>query len=670
MKKVFIVFICLWVNALTANEIKFGKVSKEEAEAKEHHLEKDASAAILFKEEKTQYNYDTEEGWSVITYVFYRIKIYSKDGFDWATHKIPLIVSGSDKEEIVNVKGFTFNMLNGKLVKKKLEKGGVFKEKVSKYRNKVSITMPEVKEGSVLDIQYKVVSPIYWYIDDYIFQYDIPVDKVEMKLSIPEYFVFRKYSKGFYPIQLKQTSANRKLNVQWRSKERKIGTAFGSSSQRSGTLDFRENVYEVTASNLPSMKEEIYTNNIDNYRAAIKFELASTQFPDSPYKNYSQTWEDVAKSIYNYSSFGDELKRTSYFEKDIDQLIKGISNKNEKAILIYDYVKSKMTWDKDYGFGCNEGVRKAYKETTGNVAEINLMLAAMLRYVGLNANPVLVSTKANGIPLFPTRNGFNYVIVGIEILDGVLLLDATDKDATIDILPERVLNWEGRLIRKEGSSLQIPLVPTSMSKKMVFVSATLDEDASFSGKLRTQYTDNYAFSYRKNYEPSNENEYLEKFENNFEGIEISGHKVENYKALSKPVVENCDFYIEDLVELIGDKMYFSPMLFFASEENPFKLDKREYPIDFTFPKLRRYMVNITIPEGYQVESIPEKIVVQLPDGLGVFKYNISKKGNQLQLLVSSEIKTALIAVSNYDALKEYYAQMVTKESEKVVLSKI
>ena len=57
-----------------------------------------------------------------------------------------------------------------------------------------------------------------------------------------------------------------------------------------------------------------------------------------------------------------------------------------------------------------KGTRKAYLEGEGNVADINLLLIAMLRSQGVDANPVLVSTRNNGIPLFPTRKGFNYVI--------------------------------------------------------------------------------------------------------------------------------------------------------------------------------------------------------------------------------------------------------------------
>jgi hypothetical protein len=63
------------------------------------------------------------------------------------------------------------------------------------------------------------------------------------------------------------------------------------------------------------------------------------------------------------------------------------------------YVKANVIWN-NYGYSC-DGVKTAYKKIKlGNVAS-NLMLTAMLRYAGLTANPVLVSTRSNGIALFP-----------------------------------------------------------------------------------------------------------------------------------------------------------------------------------------------------------------------------------------------------------------------------
>ena len=71
----------------------------------------------------------------------------------------------------------------------------------------------------------------------------------------------------------------------------------------------------------------------------------------------------------------------------------------------------------------------------------------MLREAGLGANPVLVSTRNHNIPLFPTLDGFNYVVSLVEFTDGnSILLDATEKYAMPNVLPYRALNWNGRKV--------------------------------------------------------------------------------------------------------------------------------------------------------------------------------------------------------------------------------
>ncbi len=47
------------------------------------------------------------------------------------------------------------------------------------------------------------------------------------------------------------------------------------------------------------------------------------------------------------------------------------------------------------------------------------------------------------------------------------------------------------------------------------------------------------------------------------------------------------------------------MLYLVSKENPFKQEVREYPVDFGYPKQEKYNININIPEGFVVESMPE-----------------------------------------------------------------
>ena len=135
-------------------------------------------------------------------------------------------------------------------------------------------------------------------------------------------------------------------------------------------------------------------------------------------------------------------------------------------------------------------------------------------------------------------------------------------------------------------------------------------------------------------------------------------------------MESYKFSIESQADVINDKIYFSPLFFLRSKENPFKLEKREFPVDFSYPYSSKYMVIVNLPEGYKVESIPEPAAMVLPENLGGFKYNLEARGANIQIIVDTEINEAIISPIYYDALKAYFSKLVEKESEQIVLTKV
>jgi PKD repeat protein len=136
------------------------------------------------------------------------------------------------------------------------------------------------------------------------------------------------------------------------------------------------------------------------------------------------------------------------------------------------------------------------------------------------------------------------------------------------------------------------------------------------------------------------------------------------------VVLNYDFSNSNAVEIIGDKMYFSPLLYFTMSENPFKQEVREYPVDFIFPYLDKYTINITIPEGYIVESMPKVTNISMEDEIANFKYNVLNTENKIQLSVNFNINSASIGPEYYDALKNFFKEVINKQNEKIVLKKV
>jgi hypothetical protein len=121
-----------------------------------------------------------------------------------------------------------------------------------------------------------------------------------------------------------------------------------------------------------------------------------------------------------------------------------------------------MNWNNQNGYYTDKGNNKAYIDRTGNVAEINFILTAMLKFAGINANP-FNQYDDHGVPVFPVRGLI--MCVSAEIEGKRVLLDATDKFTTLNILPLNALNRRGRLIREDGTSEEISLVPETPSKK-------------------------------------------------------------------------------------------------------------------------------------------------------------------------------------------------------------
>lgn len=664
MKIKFTLIALVILNIAFAQNFKFGKVSKEELQEKFNPQDSSASACYLYKFRKTEYVYK-DKVFVVQTIIHERLKIYNKEGFDYATKSINLYKNNSNKETVNGLKAYTYNIIEGKIEETKLRNDGIFDSELQMSLNQKKFTMPNIKEGCIIEYRYTIESPFSQNIDEFVFQHDIPIKKLEAKFEVPEYYNFKSKTKGYLKINRSETSKNEMITVKSKSHQLQGGVI----EKYENDLEYKVNIESYSMTNIPALNEEPYVNSINNYRSSLKHELSYTKFPNSQLKYYSTTWDDVVKTIYENSSFGNELKKTNYFEDDINAIINGVTEPMKKANLIFNFLKSKVKWNEYYGKYTNKGVKKAYKNQTGNVAEINLMLTAMLRYAGLNANPVLVSTRENGFPLFPTREGYNYIVSVLELENDVVLFDATSKFSSPNVLPYRALNWEGRIIRENGSTALVNLYPKKIAKNTMFLNINLDEDGVTNGLIRNVYTNHKGLNFRESYITKNKDEYNRNLENKLGGIKITDFEVKNELELAKPITSTFKFTAEDQYETIDDKIYINPLFFFTTKENPFKLDEREFPVDFGYPSKTTYRVNIKLPSDYIVEFLPEPISIKLPDGLGAFSYNLSSTNNGIQLVTIQSINTPIVASLYYKSLKEYFKQIVNKENEIIILVK-
>ncbi|MFL1897111.1 DUF3857 domain-containing protein [Aquimarina sp. 2-A2] len=670
LKPVFL-FLFLVSLQVFSQEYKFGKVSKEELSATTYLKDTTANAVILHNSKKVYYIFDKNNGFQLVTEVYQRIKLYNKKGYDYATHKFYLYKQNSGKEKVSGLKGGTYSLVNGKIVVDKLDKADIFHKEFTKNYEESTFTMPALKEGSVIEFKYKIVSPFVFNIDRVKLQYTIPVKHSVVHISIPEYFYFKKFTLGYLPINLVESSVNGKISLTSIGRSGGAGWTPVRSYTSRGTLDYKKNVYTIESKNVPAFSKEPFSGNIENYLSAVVFELAYTKFPNSSIENYSSTWENVVSTIYNSANFGGELAKKNYFKEELAVLVQGETNAQSKTMKIFNFVKNKLTWNNEYAVGTSKGVKRAFKENSGNVAEINLMLTSMLKEAGIDADPVIVSTGDRIVSLFPTVSGFNYVITRVNLSGVILYLDATDKFGVPNILPNRVIQGTARVIKKNGLSQRLNLRPAKPSNFRVSVQSRITDDGTMSGKVNVDFLDYNAHTFRVENGINSENENNRRLRENYGFSKIDNYEISGVDDLSKGVRERFTFEnVEGFVEKIDDEIYFSPLLFLGAKENIFKLDKREYPVDYGYGVSDSFMVNIKIPANYSVIELPKPTGFKLPEGIGNFSYRIQENNGVIQLIVQSSINYSLIPAEYYAALKEFYNMMLEKQSEQVVLKKI
>jgi hypothetical protein len=662
MKKAFfIVVFGFFLSALNAqNNFELGRVSIPELEQKLHPIDTTAEAAILFKKVRTFFEFFPGHGYTINHEYEFRFKIYKKEGLSWANFQVPYYAKSNNvpAETLKFSNCVTYNLEGGKIVATKLNGEGDFNVKYNKYWNEASITMPNIKVGSVFEIKYVIKSEHIVRFPVFYFQYSIPVNYAEYFTDIPEIYIYKPIVTGFCKV----------------ASDVKIVEASKSYSQKYGQYDavvikYIESTHK--AENIPAQKAEKYVDNMSNYRSSIHYELEKTRYPGENVKDYSVTWEGVAKSIYEDEDFGRELKKDNYFKEDLVKIIDKTNTDSQKMELIFKFVQSKMNWNKDYGIYTDKGVKQAYESGAGNKAEINFILISMLKNVGIDVSPVIITTVNGGIPVYPNRTVFNSVIAAAQIDGSQFLLDATSKFSTINELPLEDLNWTGRLIKKDGSSQEIKMAANKLSTENISLMAVLNAQGKITGKARILKTAYNAERFRDDYANENQDEYLEKLETKLGAIQISDYAIENKKtAIEKPISEVFTFSSDNGFERIGNKMYINPLLFFSDSTNPFVQEKRELPIYFQFPKQEKYNITIEIPEDYVVESLPKPIKLITGEDVGSFSFNIQQVDKNLQIVVNQSLNGTLISAEFYDILKEFFQKTLDKQNEKIVLRKI
>lgn len=633
---------------------KYGNITKEDLQKTVYDIDSSANAVILYDVAESYLEGNTKGTISLFTRRHKIVHILNKNGYDIAKEEINLY---DDMEDLERFKGTTYNLDGDKIVTTNVDKSSRFIEKVDDKLKRHKFTFPQVKEGSIIEYEYQVQSQIFWQLDTWYFQsLDAPTLYSEFNFDVPEFLHYNFLAQGYHPLFLNER------------KDQTKNFYFTSGSDRT-TYPAPTASHKWAMKDVPTLKYENFTTSLNNHVSRMEFQLSSISYPLNP-KSFSTSWNDVVKDLLKSENFGEKLNASNnWMSEDIKPIIKSGKSEIETAAEIYYYVKDNFKCTRDYGLYLNQSLRNVFKAKSGNVAEINLLLTAIMRYAGFDAYPVLLSTRNHGyaFQVSPMIKSMNYVVSMVNIGDKTFFLDATNPYIGFGKLPLDCYNGFAVVADAVATPVSLDAGAVKEEKRTLVFINNLD-NKKWGGNVR-QVLGYYESTDLRSTLLEKGKEHLEKeLDKEYENIATVGNlDFEWLKEYEKPVVMKyeIDLNLED-----ADVLYFSPSLVEGVKKNPFTGSVRNYPVEMPYAFDEAVQATIEIPEGYVIDELPKSVKMILDEGgQSFFEYRISVSGNIISFVNRTKVSQAFFTPEEYPVLKEFYNQIYKKQSEQIVFKK-
>lgn len=593
-----------------------------------------------------------------------RLKIIDQNGMDAAKFEIPVYsnASNSAKQELQALKAYTYNLEGGKVVQTKLENNQVFTEKISNTLQMKKFTMPALKAGSIIEVYYDITSDFIFNFRPWEFQHDYPCLWSEYNVEIPEYFDFVVLNQGYLPYHITSKSQNT------RSFTIRNNMTAESTANNSFTIDGLVENKRWVMKDIPAIREEKFTTTVENHRAKIEFQLNAIKYPQQPIQLVMESWPKVTSDFMKDEDFGAALNQNNNWLDDVTgPLVAGEKDPSTKALKIYSYVRDNFTCTSRSGLYLSNSLKTTLKTKSGNVADINLLLMAMLKHEKIECYPIILSTRSHGItnPVYPLLDRFNYVAAVALVDGGEYMLDATVPDLAFGRLATKCYNGHARVLTDDA--IPIMLSPDSVVEKTITMAILIPEKGRLRGKI-TQ-TPGYFESLEKRglIREKGQNAFFDAIKTSYgSDYEITNGSIDSLKQLNNPIKVSYDIELKENDE---DVIYMNPILVPAFKENPFESATRHYPVEIPYCLDETYILNMQVPEGYQIDELPKSTRVNFNTDEGSFDYIISASEGNIQLRTRVKLNKATFSAEDYDSLREFFGYVVKKQAEQIVLKK-
>ena len=637
--------------AQSVSNFKTGKISASDFNISSS-LINERTAAVIIADVGSASLENYQNYWTILVRRTKRIKILNQNGFDACTIKILYSAEENRNNKLKDLEASTYNLNGDKVEVIPLSSKDIFitRDKETDMIEE-KFTFPAVKAGSIVEYNYTVRYSDIMDLYPWNFQGKYPTLWSEYAVTIPGFFNYTKIMQGQLPFY--ETSIDSSNHTIW------VGN---------GNMNTDIYTLKWVMKDAPEIKTEPLVYCPDNYVSKMHFQIARSPVSSYGSRTRFRSWQYLANALLD-GPFGDAaVGGKSWLKDSVKNITRNCATELDKARKIFAFTRDNYQRVISSAYPYLDP-KETFVSRQGSTADINLMLTAMLRTAGIEAQPVILSTRQSGkiIQDYPVLENIDYTIARVQIDDREYFLDASEKKIGFNKLPLKCFNGLAQVIGPVCFPAE--LNPDNLREtKITVISVTQNDNAGM--QLRANHYPGYfeSLGIRQNLQNGKPVDYLSALSKSFiSPLKLEASVVDSLESYEKPVHVQYDFSFKTGDE---ERLYFNPVINKSIAENPFTAATRTYPIELPYLFNQVYEMNMEIPKGYELEELPAAAKIYLNENDGSFEYDIVRTGDSIKIECKLLTYKTYFNPEEYKALSDFYAFVIKKESEMIVFKKL
>jgi|HubBroStandDraft_6_1064221.scaffolds.fasta_scaffold01366_6 hypothetical protein len=579
-------------------------------------------------------------------YVFARIKILTEEGRQYADVEIPF------RKENENIHGIqartirpdgTIVPFDGKVFDKM-----IVKTKGLRYLAK-TFTLPDVQVGSIIEYRYYddleegYVFDSHWILSEELFT-------KHAKFSLKPY---REYAlRWSWPIGLPQGTAPPKQD--------------------------NDKTLRLETSDVPPFEEEDYMPPENELKFRVDFVYDTDPNPE---KEPDKFWKKIGKQ--KYSAAESFVGKRKAMEDAVSQIVVPTDSAEVKLQKIYAHCQQIRNLSFERSRTEQErkrddlkpvnNVEDLIKRGYGSGWDITWLFLGMARAAGLQADPVIVSTRNLYFfsPQLMNAGQLNSNVVVVSLNGKDMYFDPGAKFTPFGMLPWTETGVQGLRLDKDGGAWVHTSMPDGSESRIERKAVMqLSDTGDLEGTVTVTFTGLQGQRVRQEYVNEDDAARKKFLEDQLRAyipaaIEVELNNQPDWNSSSVLVAEY-KVKVPGWAASAGRRVLVSAGIFGGGEKHLFEHANRVYPIYFSFPYQDVDDVTIDLPLGWQSSTLPQPQDIDAK--LCLFHEEVQNEKGSLHISRKLTVNALFLDKKYYAALRNFY-QMVRKgDEEQIVLS--